>query len=206
MDVQKQIQLNENLVAASQFLSDLSNIFIGCQSLRIEKNGINFNLLNQENLSVWFNEKKSQLDHLNLIDHVASRLFLMALKDQLKKIQEYYEFTTNYHVIKTLDSICGHISLMDLYFGVRDDVLTELEIISDISYAWLGIYKLLPTIHRDILSDPELLVDVRYLILYLSSAIEIPLIRINQSSNRDFVMISKIYSDKMVDFLKENKA
>ena len=56
---------------------------------------------------------------------------------------------------------------------------------------------------RGIKNDPSLVIKLRATFLKLASALDLPLLRINQANSPDLVSVSKYYSGELVAYVRK---
>lgn len=86
--------------------------------------------------------------------------------------------------------------------NLREDFLITLQIVSDLSYAWIIIDSYTEHMQRAIGADPALVGRLRATFLKLSSALDLPLMRINQARSADLLSVSQHYSTELVSYIR----
>lgn len=86
--------------------------------------------------------------------------------------------------------------------NIREDFLITLQIVSDLSYAWMIIDSYTGHMQTAIRNDPTLVGRLRATFLKLSSALDLPLMRINQARSADLVSVSQYYSTELVSYIR----
>ncbi|CAG2056387.1 unnamed protein product [Timema podura] len=87
--------------------------------------------------------------------------------------------------------------------NVKEDVLITLHIVGDLSYAWETVDSYTTYMQEGIKKDPSLVIKLRATFLKLASAMEIPLLRINQAKSPDLVSVSQYYSGELVAYVRK---
>jgi WASH complex subunit strumpellin len=87
--------------------------------------------------------------------------------------------------------------------NIKEDVLITLQIIGDLSYAWELIDSFTPIMQLGIKREPTLVIKLRAIFLKLSSALEVPLLRINQAHSEDFISVSQYYSSELEIYVRK---
>lgn len=64
--------------------------------------------------------------------------------------------------------------------NVKEEILTIMSVVSDLSYAWSIATTFVPQMQRRIKADPRTVVLLRSTFLKMSSIMELPLVRMNQ--------------------------
>jgi WASH complex subunit strumpellin len=185
-----------NKTEANDRIQDLSEIFDGQKRLltRINKN---------ENLKVWFDEIKKEIDTLDYENlNIAGRKLVQLLR-ALEDVQEFHNLDSNMHIKQYLTEIRQYLHEMMNTVNLKEDILINLQLIGDLSYAWKIIDKYTPIMQEEIKKQPKLVVKLRAAFLKLASALEIPLLRINQYHSPDFDSVSKYYSNELVEYVRK---
>lgn len=88
--------------------------------------------------------------------------------------------------------------------NIKEDILIDIQMISDLSYAW-NLINLFYTneMQENIKQNPKLVTKLRSAFLKLSSALEIPLLRINQAKSEDLESVSKYYSNELASYIRK---
>ena len=86
--------------------------------------------------------------------------------------------------------------------NIREDFLITLQLVSDLSYAWLIIDSYTGHMQTAVRKDPSLVGRLRATFLKLSSALDLPLMRINQARSADLVSVSQYYSTELVSYIR----
>lgn len=87
--------------------------------------------------------------------------------------------------------------------NIKEDVLITLQIVGDISYAWDLIDSYTSIMQFGIKREPTLVIKLRAVFLKLASALEIPLLRINQAHSEDLVSVSQYYSSELEIYVRK---
>jgi WASH complex subunit strumpellin len=175
-------------------LVELSEVFSGTKPLtRIQKN---------ENLQQWFLEISKQVETLNQDDGASSRKIVQLIQ-ALEEVQEFHQLESNMQVIQFLSETrkCMHQMIRNM--NIKEDVLITLQIIGDLSYAWELIDSFTPIMQLGIKREPTLVIKLRAIFLKLSSALEVPLLRINQAHSEDFISVSQYYSSELEIYVRK---
>jgi hypothetical protein len=80
---------------------------------------------------------------------------------------------------------------------VRESTLVTLDVVCDMSYAWLAISDYAPLMRNRIQRNPFSVLKLRATFLKLSSILESPLVRIQQSNSPDEESVSQYYSSEV---------
>ena len=109
---------------------------------------------------------------------------------------------TQLHVRQVLDETRRLLLYMIRTANIREDFLITLQMVSDLSYAWLIIDSYTCHMQTAVKQDPSLVGRLRATFLKLSSALDLPLLRINQARSADLVSVSQYYSAELVSYVR----
>lgn len=87
--------------------------------------------------------------------------------------------------------------------NIKEDILITLQIVGDISYAWDLIDSYTNIMQYGIKREPTLVIKLRAVFLKLASALEIPLLRINQAHSEDLISVSQYYSSELEIYVRK---
>lgn len=194
----KESKWNSFKVDAIEKLKELKMFFSGEAStvLKIEKN---------EKLQSWFEEISKEVDALDLKQKPRSiEKKLVQMIEAFSEVQEYHNFSTMAHPKQRLDEVISLLNSMIHLLNIKDTILVDLQAIGDFSYAWYLIEDFTPIIHASLQRTPNILIKLRSLFIKLSTALEIPLMRINQFGGaEEFVSITRYYSNELVKYVRK---
>lgn len=174
-------------------LMEISEVFSGTKPLtRVQKN---------ENLEVWFKEISKQVERLQQDDDTSS-MKIVQLMQALEEVQEFHELNSQLQIIQYLKEIRKNLDRMLRNMKVNEDVLITMQIIGDLSYAWELIDTYTPIMQTGIKAEPTLVIKLRAVFLKLASALEIPLLRINQAHSEDLISVSQYYSNELEIYIR----
>lgn len=106
-------------------------------------------------------------------------------------------------VIQYLGETRKHLNQMIRTMNIKEDNLITMQIIGDVSYAWELIDSYTEIMQWGIQKDPNLVIKLRAVFLKLASALEIPLLRINQAHSEDFISVSQYYSSELEIYVRK---
>ncbi|KAL1518312.1 hypothetical protein ABEB36_001954 [Hypothenemus hampei] len=173
---------------------ELSEAFSGTKPLsRIKSNS---------DLELWFKEIASQLEKLTREDQASARK-LVQLIQALEEVQEYHQLNNNMQVVQYLTEIRRDLDQMIRTMNIKEDVLINLQIVGDVSYAWQLIDFYTNIMQNGIKKEPRLVVKLRAVFLKLASALELPLLRINQARSEDMQSVSEYYSKELEIYIRK---
>lgn len=180
-------------------LSDLITLFSNGDKtvLKVEKN---------ENLTAWFEEILKTIEALELQQKpkiVEKKLVHMI--EAFSEVGDYHNIQSNAYAKQTIDEILNILSNMIHLMHIKDSVLVDLQAIGDFNYAWYLIDEYTEHFHKSIQKSPSILIRLRALFIKISSALEIPLLRINQFSGgaEELVSIVNYYSNALVKYVRK---
>ncbi|OTF76996.1 WASH complex subunit strumpellin-like protein [Euroglyphus maynei] len=183
-------------------IKELAEVFSGQKPLsRIEPN---------PNLQNWFENYAKKIDDIHLDEtddrnqaNQISRKLIQLIK-ALEEIQELGQLESNLQVKQCLCETHNYLCLMIKTIGIRDEILITQQIIADLSYAWRIIDDCFTKFMQEgIKNDPSLVAKLRAAFLKLASALDLPLLRINQASSPDLIMVSQFYSSELVSYVRK---
>lgn len=176
-------------------INDLSIVFSGETTLnKVEKN---------DRLKTFFTDI---LNEINLLNHehlnVSNRKIILLIQ-ALDGVQEFHNLDSNMQVKQCLIETRQYLHQMIHTINVKEDVLINLQIIGDLSYAWYIIDNYTDIMQDGIKKQPRLVIKLRATFLKLASALEIPLLRINQAHSEDLISVSQYYSSELVNYVRK---
>lgn len=175
-------------------LVELSEVFSGSKPLtRIEKNS---------NLERWFLEISKQVDSLEKNSTASSRKIVQLIQ-ALEEVQEFHQLESNMQVIQFLMETRKLLHQMIRNMNIKEDVLITMQIIGDLSYGWELIDCFTPYMQVGIKREPTIVIKLRAIFLKLASALEIPLLRINQAHSEDLISVSQYYSSELEIYVRK---
>ncbi|RWS06411.1 WASH complex subunit strumpellin-like protein, partial [Dinothrombium tinctorium] len=180
---------------SSERVNELAEVFSGSKPLtRIEKNS---------SLQNWLTELAKQIDSLDYANLAVSSRKTVQIIQAIDEVQELHQLETHIHVKQYFTDTKKFLHCMLKTANVKEDVLITLQIISDLSYAWQIIDSYTVYMQEGIKKDPTLVIKLRATFLKLSSALDMPLLRINQVGSDDLVSVSQYYSSELVSYVRK---
>lgn len=185
---------NNDKREAVERMQELAEAFSGTKPLtRVDKN---------ENLQLWFSEMGKQIDLLKHEEATSTGRKVAQMIEALNEVQEFHQLETNMQVKQFLLDTRTHLHHMVRAGNIKEDVLITLQMIADLSYAWEIVESYTKYMQEGIKRDPGLVIKLRATFLKLSSALETPLLRINQARSADLVSVSRYYSGELVAYVR----
>ncbi|ELU12274.1 hypothetical protein CAPTEDRAFT_155968 [Capitella teleta] len=176
-------------------MQELGDVFSGTKPLtRVQKN---------ENLQAWFCETGNQISLLSFEDSTSAGRKIVQLIQALEEVQEFHQLENNLQVKQFLADTRQYLHQMIRVINVKEEVLITIEIVADLAYAWHIVDSYTPCMQSGIKRDPTLVTQLRATFLKLASALELPLLRINQANSRDLVSVSQYYSGVLVAYVRK---
>lgn len=155
-----------------------------------------------EQLSAWFASLSERVAGLDVANAVTAGRQVQGILNGLKDVCQY-EAVDGSHQVKqfladTSDVLKAMIQVMNLPLTARADV----DMISDLAYAWRVIQQFVPAMHARVQADPTAVHDLRALFIKLSSVLDEPLQRVMQAGSEDAPSVAEFYSKQLVSFLR----
>uniref|UniRef100_A0A1E1XMR4 WASH complex subunit strumpellin n=1 Tax=Amblyomma sculptum TaxID=1581419 RepID=A0A1E1XMR4_AMBSC len=180
---------------STEHLQELSEVYSGTKPLtRVEKNA---------NLQAWFSEMSKQIDSLSYEDTTGTGRKIVQLIQALEEVEQFHQLESNLQVKQFLTETRQYLHSMLRIINVKEEVLVTLEVIADLSYAWEIIDSYTPFMQTGIKSDPSMVIKLRATFLKLATALDLPLLRINQANSPDLVSVSQYYSTELVNYVRK---
>lgn len=192
----KDLAWTEGRANAVERLQDLSAYFTGENALsRVKRD---------ENLMRWFAGLAAQVEALDLRDGhaTATGRKIQVLIAALEDVEQFEAVDTNVQIKSFLTEIRDLFRTMIRTVNIKSDVLTILESISDLSYAWQILVDYIDVFHERIRRDPGSVVLLRATFLKAASMLDIPLVRITAIDSPDAVSVAAYYSGELVEFVR----
>ncbi|XP_077300067.1 WASH complex subunit strump [Arctopsyche grandis] len=191
----KEIKWEEQQKEASQRIIELSEVFSGAKPLpRVAVN---------ESLCNWFKAKSKQIDSLKYDDLTVATKKIIRLIQALEDVQEFHQLDDIMQVKQWLAEARENLKDMVRGGGVTEDSFVALQVCTDLSYGWFAARPFIDLGRAALRQDPAVVSHMRAIFLKLASALEIPLLRINQAESSDLLSVSQYYSNELVNYVKE---
>ncbi|XP_053415600.1 WASH complex subunit 5 isoform X2 [Nycticebus coucang] len=179
----------------SERMTELADVFSGVKPLtRVEKN---------ENLQAWFREISKQISSLNYDDSTAAGRKTVQLIQALEEVQEFHQLESNLQVCQFLADTRKFLHQMIRTINIKEEVLITMQIVGDLSYAWQLIDSFTSIMQESIRVNPSMVTKLRATFLKLASALDLPLLRINQANSPDLLSVSQYYSGELVSYVRK---
>ncbi|OXB62233.1 hypothetical protein ASZ78_013257, partial [Callipepla squamata] len=192
---EKQAKWENYKKEGSERMTELADVFSGVKPLtRVEKN---------ENLQAWFREISKQIMSLNYDDSTAAGRKTVQLIQALEEVQEFHQLETNLQVCQFLADTRKFLHQMIRTINIKEEVLITMQIVGDLSYAWQLIDSFTSIMQESIRVSPSMVTKLRATFLKLASALDLPLLRINQANSPDLLSVSQYYSGELVSYVRK---
>ncbi|KAM9308792.1 WASH complex subunit 5 [Gastrophryne carolinensis] len=179
----------------SERMAELADVFSGVKPLtRVEKN---------ENLQAWFREISKQIQSLNYDDSTVAGRKTVQLIQALEEVQEFHQLESNLQVCQFLADTRKFLHQMIRTINIKEEVLITAQIVGDLSYAWQLIDSFTSIMQESIRASPSMVTKLRATFLKLASALDLPLLRINQANSPDLLSVSQYYSGELVSYVRK---
>ncbi|XP_040287602.1 WASH complex subunit 5 [Bufo bufo] len=192
---EKQTKWENYKKEGSERMTELADVFSGVKPLtRVEKN---------ENLQAWFREISKQIQSLNYDDSTAAGRKTVQLIQALEEVQEFHQLESNLQVCQFLADTRKFLHQMIRTINIKEEVLITMQIVGDLSYAWQLIDSFTSIMQESIRANPSMVTKLRATFLKLASALDLPLLRINQANSSDLLSVSQYYSGELVSYVRK---
>uniref|UniRef100_A0A3Q3ET57 WASH complex subunit 5 n=1 Tax=Labrus bergylta TaxID=56723 RepID=A0A3Q3ET57_9LABR len=192
---EKQLKWESYKTEGSERMTELAEVFSGVKPLtRVEKN---------ENLQAWFREISKQIESLNYEDSTAAGRKTVQLIQALVEVQEFHQLESNLQVCQFLADTRKFLHQMIRTINIKEEVLITMQIVGDLSYAWQIIDSFTSIMQESIRVNPSMVTKLRATFLKLASALDLPLLRINQANSADLLSVSQFYSGELVAYVRK---
>lgn len=188
---------------AARRLDELVSVFSGATAV--------LNVAANKELGQWFGEISAGVKALQPGDETAAatsattsaaeRKLIQFIK-ALEEVQQFHNLESNMQVKQHLNESLDQLHQMLHTLGVTAATLIDLQVIGDLSYAWCEIHSYTDVMRASIAQPPYLVINLRAIFVKLASALEIPLLRINQAHSDDLESVSHYYSRQLVDYVR----
>lgn len=180
---------------SSDLIKELSKVFSGEKPLiRIEKN---------INLCQYFEKISNEINGINFNEPNISGRKCIQIIQALEDVEEFHNLDTNMQIKQHLIECRQYLYQMIQILNINEETIINIQLIGDFSYAWYCIDNFTAIMQENIVNQPNLVIKLRATFLKLASALEIPLLRINQAESEDLFSVSQYYSNELVKYLRK---
>ncbi|CAB4023119.1 WASH complex subunit strumpellin, partial [Paramuricea clavata] len=192
---EKQDKWEMNKKESVERIDELADVFSGVKPLtRVQKN---------ENLQAWFREMSTQIQSLDYEDSTAAGRKIVQLMQALEEVQEFHQLESNLQVCQFLADTRMFLHQMIRTINIKEEVLIVIQLVADLSYAWIIIDSYTGNMQSGIKKSPSLVRKLRATFLKMASALDLPLVRIGQANSPDLVSVSQYYSGELVNYVRK---
>ncbi|XP_001600214.3 WASH complex subunit 5 [Nasonia vitripennis] len=173
-----------------QRVNKLAEVFNGNKQLDdVEKN---------QTLESWFKEISRHIE--SLIEDDGKKI--MQLLQALEEVQEFHQLESNLQISQHLKETRQILHNMLRSSSMNEDTMISLNIVTDCCYAWNVMETFIPIMQDLIKGDPGTVIQLKALFLKMASALEMPLLRINQAKSADLASVSQYYSRELESYAR----
>lgn len=190
----KEATWKENQNEIHSRLTDLSAYFSGSAHLtRVAKNA---------SLQEWFASLASEISALEYTNSILVGRKMSTLISALEEVQNFHQINESIQVKSFLHECRESLKKMVKIVNINAKLMGDLDIISDMAYAWELINGYTDLLHERIKQNPKNCLLMRSLFLKLSSLLNFPLNRITQCESPDDVSVADFYSSKLIAYVR----
>ncbi|XP_020285658.1 WASH complex subunit strumpellin [Pseudomyrmex gracilis] len=171
-------------------ITDLAQIFDGAKPL----DGIDKN----QNLYTWFMEISKHIDSLKQEDGRK----IVQLLQALEQVHEFHQLENNLHISQYLADTRETLRNMLRTGSISEDIMISLNIVTDCCYAWNIMESFVDVMQESIKGNPPTVIKLKALFLKMASALETPLLRVNQARSADLSSVSQYYSRELEGYAR----
>jgi WASH complex subunit strumpellin len=182
--------------AAAGRMMELSEYFTGEKALtRVKRD---------DQMIRWFVGLAEQVKNLSLEEEhaTATGRKIQGIIAALEDVEQFETVDTNLQIKSYLNEIRDIFRQMIRTVNIKNEMMTILENISDLSYAWELLADYLNIFHKRIENDPTSVVLLRATFLKTASILDVPLVRITFIDSPDAVSVAEYYSSELVEFVR----
>jgi WASH complex subunit strumpellin len=193
---EKDIAWTDGKSQAADRMIELSEYFTGEKALsRVKRD---------ENLMKWFSSLATEVSSLNLVDShaTATGRKIKSIMKALEDVEQFEAVDTNIQIKTFLQDAREIFRTMIRTVNIQNEILNNLDVISDLSYAWQTLSDYIQIFQERITRDPKSVVLLRAVFLKAASMLDVPLVRITSIDSPDAVSVASYYSNELVEFVR----
>uniref|UniRef100_A0A182PF45 Strumpellin n=1 Tax=Anopheles epiroticus TaxID=199890 RepID=A0A182PF45_9DIPT len=158
-----------------------------------------------ESLSRCFANIRKEIDGLSREENQLSQTgrTIIQLLQALEEVQDFHGLSRNMQVKQHIVETRQYLHEMFHTISIKENDLINLQLIGDFSYAWRLIDGFTEMMQENIRHQPRLVIKLRSTFLKLASALEIPLLRLNQAESEHLIDVSRYYSNELANFVRK---
>lgn len=186
---------SKNKAVAIDAINNLSELFSGAKPItKVQEN---------EQLKFWFDNIAKQITSLSDTITTKSIKKITQLIQALDEVEEFHGIKSTSTILQFLSESKEALKNILRAATLKEDSLVTLETVADVSYAWCTIDSYTNFMQNSIKENPAVTSRLRALFLKLASAMEIPLLRINQAHSDDLISVSQYYSNELIKYIQK---
>ncbi|KAF7991199.1 hypothetical protein HCN44_002761 [Aphidius gifuensis] len=180
----------DNKIKCVNKINELSDVFGGKKKIV----GIEIN----DCLENWFKKISGHVESLVEDD---SRKIVQLLQ-ALEEVQEFHQLEHNLQVTQCINETRDILLGMLNTTNINETTIISINIMTDCCYAWNIMETFIDTMQNTIKTNPPTVIKLKALFLKMSSALETPLLRINQAKSPDLISVSQYYSRELESYAR----
>ena len=154
-------------------------------------------------LERWLMDRAAQIKTLEVERPEESSRLAVQLIQALEEAAEFHSLEANLQVTQYLSETKDSLLTMVRLAGAEDDILVQLQILSDFSYAWTLIDNFTPLMQAQVKTEPRRVAELRSTFLKLSGAMEAAMLRLGEAASKDLYSVSQYYSRRLVTYIRK---
>ena len=135
--------------------------------------------------------------------HVSAARLLTRAVSPASDVEAFHQIETSLQVKAFVTETRKFLRQMIRTVNVSLKVVTDLDVISDMAYAWNVVKAYTPLMHDLIRKDPGIVLLLRATFIKLSSILSLPLVRITQVGSKDDVSVAEYHSSGLVQYVRD---
>jgi WASH complex subunit strumpellin len=190
----KDTKWTEKRQQTMEIMIELGDYFSGQRALtRVERD---------EGLMQWFQNLGKEVAALDVNDALLSGRKMRQLIKALDDVTSFDVIDASPNIKEFLNLAKTNITEMVRTCNITEQTLSDLNILSDFSYAWEIMHEFVPDMQDKVRADPTAVQGLRAAFLKLTSMLEVPLVRVSEAKSPDTLSVAEYYSGELVDFLR----
>lgn len=175
-------------------MQELSEYFSGNKALtRVEKNA---------QFEQWFKFLGDEIASLDMSNQFVSGRKIGRINEALEEVEEYEQIYSSLQIKQFLDDTRKYMKQMIRTVNVNGKVQSDLDVISDFSYAAGIIKDYTPYFHQLIKQDQKIVLVLKATFKKLASLLDKPLVRISMAESKDDVSVAEYHSTELVKYVR----
>jgi len=155
-----------------------------------------------DSLVEWFAKIKMEVESLEYSNPTMIGRRIQKVIRALEEVEQYNEIDTSLQIKQFLSDSRQLLLQMVRVVNLQESLLTNIDIISDMSYAWELMDDYRHVLQLRIQEHPHSVYLLRALFLKLASILDSPLVRISQVGSSDTVSVAAHYSNELVKYVR----